>query len=104
MEEKRRKSDLISAELGRRMLLGWGLYVRLQIRSLESSPFVTCNCLFGPQLTHHSSLNRPITLVWVPPARQKAALYGIRCLNQILLYQRTLLANTPYLLLFRPLS
>lgn len=26
MEEKRKKSDQISAELGRRMLLGWGLY------------------------------------------------------------------------------
>lgn len=29
MEERKKKSDQISAELGRRMLLGWGLYVLL---------------------------------------------------------------------------
>ena len=33
LEERRKKSDQVSAELGRRMLQGWGLYARLLSRS-----------------------------------------------------------------------
>lgn len=70
MEERRKKSDLISAEFGRRMLQGWGLYER-----------IVENCTVDEALSLHYDLltqNAPLSdkiLAWELNARLMDATY-----------------------------